>query len=211
MKKNLLFPGVLQKAFVLGTALVIFSAGFLFAQTRTLRIVTYNIEADINGAISPLPGLIAPPDNTNNYQAGGVLEGIGEELVGGDGAQPIDILALQETTGNSVTVGPIVNALNTFYSAPGMYTNSPYQATESNGVVTNGNGPNAIVFNTRTVQLLASAPVDPVGGTNALGASSGEYREVMRYKFAPAGVAATPSNVFLSTSAITNPALQAPI
>jgi len=38
--------------------------------------------------------------------------------------------------------------------------------------------------------------VDPAGGVDALGASSGEWREVTRYKFAPAGVAATVSNVF---------------
>ncbi len=37
------------------------------AQTRTLRIVCYNIEDDIAGATTPLPGLIAPPGNTNNF------------------------------------------------------------------------------------------------------------------------------------------------
>jgi hypothetical protein len=77
-----------------------------------------------------------------------------------------------------------------------MYSNSAYQATESGNFVGSGNGPNAIVFNTRTVQLLASVPVDPPGGTSALGSSSGEYREVMRYQFAPAGVATNASNVF---------------
>jgi len=167
------------------------------AQTRTLRIVTYNIQADVSGLTPPLPGLIAPPGDTNNYAAGGVLEGIGEEIVNGN-AQPIDVLALQETTSNSITVTPIVNALNTFYAVPSMYSNSSYQATQyfsktNNG---NGNGPNAIVFNTRTVQLLASAPVDPSGGSGNLGSSSGEYREVMRYKFAPAGITATATNTF---------------
>jgi hypothetical protein len=37
--------------------------------------------------------LIAPPGGT--VQQGGVLEGIGEETLGNDPAQPIDILALQ--------------------------------------------------------------------------------------------------------------------
>ncbi len=153
------------------------------AQTRTLRIVTYNIEDDIDGATTPLPGLIAP--SGGSVTNGGVLEGIGEEIVGSDPAQPLDILALEETTSNTTTVTPIVNGLNTYYNAPGMYSNSTYQATESGGDTADGNGPNALVYNTTTVQLLASVPVDPPGGTGKLGSASGEYREVMRYEFAP--------------------------
>lgn len=166
------------------------------AQTRTLRIVCYNIEDDIDGAITPLPGLIAPPGNTNDVQAGGVLEGIGEEMAGNDSAQPLDILALEETTSNPQTIAPIVSALNLFYAVPGKYTNSSYQATESGGDAGDGNGPNALVYNTKTFQLLASVPVDPPGGTSQLGASSGEYREAMRYEFAPAGIAPTTTNEF---------------
>lgn len=164
------------------------------AQTRILRVVTYNIAADV-GATTPLPGLIAPWNDTNNFTAGGVLEGIGEERLNGN-AQPLDILALQETTSNPQTVAPIVNALNAYYGVPGMFTNSAYQATESGGFNGSGNGPNAMVFNTRTLRLLASVPVDPPGGTSALGSSSGEYREVMRYQFAPAGVATNAANLF---------------
>ena len=37
------------------------------AQTRTLRVVTYNIAADTGGATMPFAGLIAPPGNTNNF------------------------------------------------------------------------------------------------------------------------------------------------
>jgi hypothetical protein len=164
-------------------------------QTRILRVVTYNIEADSNGT-TPLPGLIAPPNNTTNVQAGGVLEGIGEEILGSDPAQPLDVLALQETTSNPITVAPIVNALNSFYNAPGMYAMSSYQATEEGGDPTSGNGPNALVYNTKTLQLLASVPVDPTGGTSKLGSSSGEYREVMRYELAPAGMTPTATNEF---------------
>ncbi len=189
---------------------VCFLATTLCAQTRTLRIVAYNIEADIGVTNKqptftnimtsaaegpPLPGLIAPPTASNNFTAGGVLEGIGEELVNGH-AQPLDILALEETSSNPATVTPIVNGLNTFYGVGGLYSNSTYQATESSGDNAFGNGPNAIVFNTRTVSLLASVPVDPPGGTGNLGSTSGEYREVMRYQFAPAGVATNASNVF---------------
>ncbi|HEY4415225.1 MAG TPA: hypothetical protein VGO57_05990 [Verrucomicrobiae bacterium] len=169
------------------------------AQVRILRIVTYNIEADINGVTMPLPGLIAPVNDTNNVQAGGVLEGIGEEISGADSAQPIDILALQETTSNPVTIAPIVSGLNAFYAyhtIAATYTNSTYQATESGGATGSGNGPNALVYNTRTLQLLASVPVNPPGGISKLGSNSGEYRQVMRYAFAPAGIAATTTNTF---------------
>jgi hypothetical protein len=192
--KRILFPE-LPKVFA-GITLFLLSADFLCAQTRTLRIAAYNIETDINGAIYPLPGLIAPVNDTNNFAAGGVVEGIGEENIGGDAAQPLDILALEETTGNAITVQPIVNAMNIFYNAPGRYTNSTYQATESGNNPTTGNGPNAVVYNTRTLQLLASVPVDPSGGISRLGAASGEYREVMRYEFAPAGVAPAAANEF---------------
>ena len=169
----------------------------LSAQTRTLRIVTYNIEADV-GVTAPLPGLIAPPGNSSNVQAGGVLEGIGEEIVGNDPAQPLDILALQETTSNPITVAPIVTGLNSFYGVAGMYASSSYQATQFGGSANtgSGNGPNALVYNTKTVQLLASVPVDPPGGIGNLGSASGEYREVMRYEFAPAGVAPSATNEF---------------
>jgi PKD repeat protein len=167
------------------------------AQTQTIRIVTYNIDTDQgqNGAgfTVPQPGLITPAGG-GSVTNGGVLEGIGEEIVNGDPAQPIDILALEETTSNTTTVQPIVDGLNAFYSSrtnPAGYAMSPFQATESNGDPTFGNGPNALVYNTNTVQLLASVPVDPPGGTANLGSASGEYREVMRYEFAPAG--ATPT------------------
>lgn len=163
-------------------------------QTRTLRIVTYNIEADTGGFTTARPGLIAPY-NGGTVSNGGVLEGIGEEIVGNDAAQVIDILALQETTSNNTTVAPIVDGLNSYYNAPGMYAMSTYQATSSGGV-SSGGGPNALIYNTRTVQLLASVPVDPPGGASQLGSSSGEYREVMRYQFALAGATPTAANEF---------------
>lgn len=163
------------------------------AQTRTIRIVAYNIEDDINGATTPLPGLITPSSG-GSVTNGGVLEGIGEENLGADPAQPIDILGLEETTSNPITVQPIVDGLNIFYSTRGIpagYAMSTVQGTEVGGVLTNGNGPNALVYNTNTVQLIAS-----VGVGTPHGSSNGEYRQVMRYEFAPAGVVATTNNVF---------------
>jgi len=123
------------------------------------------------------------------------LEGIGEEIVGSDPARPLDVLALQETTSNPITVAPIVNALNSFYNTPGMYAMSSYQASQV-GDPSSGNGPNALVYNTKTLQLLTSVPVDPPGGTGNLGSASGEYREVMRYELAPAGMTPTATNEF---------------
>ncbi|HEX3800614.1 MAG TPA: hypothetical protein VH413_18115 [Verrucomicrobiae bacterium] len=168
-------------------------AATAFAHDVRLRIVTYNIEDDINGATAPLPGLITPFGSTN-VLLGGVLEGIGEETLGTDKhAQPLDIIALEETTSNPVTVQPIVNGLNAFYGT-NRYALSTFQATESGGDTADGNGPNAIAYNTATVQLVASVPVNPTSGS--LGSSSGEYRQVMRYEFAPAGVTPAASNVF---------------
>ena len=120
-------------AFSLACGLAVVSS----AQTRTLRIVTYNIQADTGGYTTARPGLITPSGG-GTVQQGGVLEGIGEENVGSDTAQPIDILALQETTSNTTTVVPIVSGLNAYYNAPGMYTNSTYQATESGGNPSSG-------------------------------------------------------------------------
>jgi hypothetical protein len=163
------------------------------AQTRTVRVVTYNIEADTGGFSTPRPGLIVPSAG-GTVQQGGVLEGIGEQNLASDPAQPLDILALQETTSNSMTVAPIVNGLNSYYNAPGMYAMSTVQAGTSGGI-TGGGGPNALVYNTTTLQLLASVKVDPPAG-QSLGANSGEYREVMRYLFAPVGVTPNSSNQF---------------
>jgi hypothetical protein len=179
---------------VLG-AVALWLAGPLSGQTRTIRVVTYNIEDDIDGATTPLPGLIFPSAG-GSVTNGGVLEGIGEEVVNNDPAQPLDLLALEETTGNLTTIGPIVAGLNAFYNAPGMYAISPYQATEEDGNVADGNGPNGLVYNTTTLQLVASVPVDPPGGTAELGAASGEYREVMRYELAPAGLTPAAGNEF---------------
>lgn len=126
----------------------------------TIRIVTYNIEADIDGVTTPRSGL---------YQ---VLEGIGEEDVQGD-VQPPDIITLEETTSNSTTVAPIVTNLNSYYSGIAVYAQSSYQATQS-GSNDDGNGPNALVYNTSTLNLLAS-----VGVGTPEGSENGEYRQVV--------------------------------
>jgi hypothetical protein len=135
--------------------------------SSTLRIVAYNIEDDINGNTTPLPGL---------YQ---VLEGIGEEKVQGN-VRPIDILGLEETT-NNADVQPIVTNLNSYYNGAAVYAESSYQATQD-GSNTDGNGPNALVYNTSTLNLLAS-----VGVVTPEGATNGVFRQPVRYEFQPVG------------------------
>jgi PKD repeat protein len=191
--------------FLRAAAVICVACGFgtlASAQNLTLRIVCYNIEADIDNATAPLPGLIYPASGSTATTSGGVLEGIGEEILGDGVAQPIDILALEETTSNPQTIAPIVAGLNAFYGqynplAANNYAMSTYQAiiTDPN----DGNGPNALVYNTKTVQLLASVPVDPAGGSNGIinnYSTTGEYREVVRYEFAPAGQTPTPATEF---------------
>lgn len=104
---------------------------------------------------------------------------MGNEILAGD-AQPIDIMTLEETTSNATTVAPIVTDLNNDYGA-GTYAMSTYQATQDGGN-DDGNGPNALVYNTKTVSLLAS-----VGVGTPTGSGNGEYRQVVRYEFEPVG------------------------
>src|ERR1700722_15262402 len=145
--------------------------------STTLRIVAYNIEDDINGNTTPLPGL---------YQ---VLEGIGEEKVQGND-RLIDILGLEETTSNA-DVQPIVTDLNTYYGGADVYAESTYQGTQDGGN-TDGNGPNAMVYNTTTLKLLAS-----VGIVTPEGATNGVYRQPVRYEFQPVGDTGTTGDFYV--------------
>jgi endonuclease/exonuclease/phosphatase family metal-dependent hydrolase len=138
------------------------------ASAETLRVVSYNIEADIDGVTTPRDGLDT------------ILEAIGQQNVNGI-TQKFDILALQETTRNTTTIAPIVLDLNTYYGA-GIYAMSSYQATVSRNNPGFGNGPNGLIYNTTTLQLIAS-----VGIGTPQGATNGEYRQIVRYEFQPVG------------------------
>ena len=123
-----------------------------------------------------------------------MLAGIGQKPLGANhNVQPLDIVALQETTSNSATVNPIINGLNSYYNSPGMYAQSPVQAGEASGNPGTGNGPNAIVYNTHTLQLVASVPVAGTGDPNT---NPVVPRQAMRYEFAPAGHVPTADNEF---------------
>ncbi len=160
-------------------ALVSFWAFGASAQAQYLRVVTYNIEADIDGVTTPRDGLYT------------VLEAIGQQR-SGNVQQPIDVLALEETTSNGVTVAPIVTALNAYYGA-GTYAAANYQGTQR-GSAASGNGPNAMIYNTTTVTLLSQGGV---AGTPSK--SGGAYRQVVRYAFQPVNSpAATAFYVYVS-------------
>ncbi len=142
----------------------------LSVRAQTLRIVTYNIEADVNGNTTPNTGLYT------------VLEAVGEQSINGV-MQPIDILGLEETTSNTATVAPIVSALNSYYGTAASYAMSTVQGTQ-NGSSTTGNGPNSLIYNKKTVQLVATTGVAGTPNT------SGVNRQVMRYQFQAVGGAA---------------------
>jgi hypothetical protein len=145
------------------------------AAVLPIRIGTYNVAADISGVTA-----------VNDAEMSTVLQGIGNEAFGSP-ARPLDILALEETTSNAITVQPIANDLNKLYPALN-YKVPSFQATESGGDLQDGNGPNAIIYNASTLTLLGAAGV----GTPT-GSSDGEYRQVARYEFAPVG---NPSDTF---------------
>ena len=132
---------------------------------QRLRIATYNMSAD-SGSTTALPGFTE------------ALEGIGQESVGGF-ARPVDLLALQETTSNALSVAPVVAALNTYYGGVAVYAAASYQATQF-GDPSAGNGPNAVIYDTNTLNLIATVPLSPPAG-----ASNGEFRQVVRYEFQP--------------------------
>jgi autotransporter-associated beta strand protein len=147
--------------------------------TQDIRIVTYNTQADVgisNSAI--LPNLAT------------VLEGVGQQKYVGDNLLQLpDIIALQETTSNSTTVSPLVTDLNNFYGST-IFNYSTYQATQSGGNGS-GNGPNALIYNQNTLNLMASVGVGTPGG-----GSNGEFRQVVRYEFQPIVDTGTNNGVF---------------
>src|SRR5438874_1760504 len=107
-----------------------------------IRIGTYNVAADINGVTTVNPGFDT------------VVEGIGSETVNGF-ARPLDILGLQEVTSNSTTVAPIVTTLNNFYG-PGTYAMGTFNGAVNGNNPTSGNGPNALVYNQKTLTLISN-------------------------------------------------------
>jgi endonuclease/exonuclease/phosphatase family metal-dependent hydrolase len=150
------------------------------AQVQDIRIVTFNTQDDVS---SPTPSGALP------YLAT-VLEGVGQQKYVGDNILQLpDIIALQETTSNSTTVTPLVNDLNSYYGS-NVFGSSTFQALTSDGV-TDGGGPNALIYNQNTLNLLASTGVGTPGGT-----LNGVFRQVMRYEFQPVADTNTSNGIF---------------
>jgi hypothetical protein len=146
------------------------------AAQQTLRIVTYNIDADTNSTQGQMGGPLSGPGIDT------VLQAIGNAKLAGN-AQPIDVLALQELwfapfiTLQNGNMNGVVDKLNAIYGA-GTYAYDP-TSDPTTGNQT-GNGPNGLVYNTKTVKVLAAAPVGTASGTGA-------PRAPMRYTLAPVG------------------------
>ena len=159
-------------------AWVIFCARAHGAGTVPVRVVTYNVAADV-------PGVTA----VNDAEMSTVLGGIGNANPDGL-VRPLDILALEETTSNSTTVAPIAADLNTLYKTTS-YTVPSLQPGQK-GSATIGNGPNSIVYNSATLQLIGSTVIGPANGS-----TNGVYRAVPRYEFQPvASVGGTAAGAF---------------
>ena len=170
MKNRLKFAS----AVAAGLAGIVHSANLHASTLLPVRIGTYNIAADINGVTK-----------VNDTEMKTVLQGIGNESFG-SAARPLDILALEETSGNSTTIQPIATDLNSLY--PTLNYQVPSFQPSQDGGETDGNGPNGIIYNASTLKLIAA-----VGVGTPEGATNGEYRQVARYEFAPVG---SLSNVF---------------
>jgi hypothetical protein len=63
---------------------------------------------------------------------------------------------------------------------------SSYQATEYSGDLADGNGPNALIYNTSALNLITSDGVGLATGPVS-GGGNGVYRQVVRYEFQPVG------------------------
>jgi hypothetical protein len=169
----------LSKRAIAGSGVLFFASLPAVTFAVNVRLVTYNTQGDTGiSNNSLLPNLAT------------VIEGIGQQQYVGDNILRLaDIVALQETTSNSTTVSPLVTDLNSFYGSS-VYSFSSYQATQSGGN-TSGNGPNALIYNQTTMNLMASVGVGTPGGS-----SNGEYRQVVRYQFQPIADKGTSAGVF---------------
>lgn len=163
---------------VAGAAVVAALLVSLGNAAQTLRVVTYNIDADTGGADGAVGGVYSGPGLTT------VLNAIGNARLGAaNNTQPIDVLALQELnySRTATTLGFIVGQLNGIYGAGTYAYDTTFDPTS--GDLT-GNGPNGLVYNTKTVQVLGGT-LAPAAVGSASG--SGAPRAPMRYTLAPKG------------------------
>lgn len=163
--------------------------------TETLRIAAYNIEADV-GTEDGVNTTNVSSSTSKGAALDDVLEGIGNSTLGSDPAHLLDIVGLEENTitGSTDTTNTgmaIADGLNTYYGSKGETVDyvEGGVGSESGGDQTDGNGPNTIIYNADTVQLIASVPIENSMGQTITpeGSTNGIYRQVMRYEFEPVG------------------------
>jgi hypothetical protein len=140
-----------------------------------LRIVTYNTANDVT-------------DNNSQPRAGmgDILKAIGAEVDPAGVSRPVDVLALQESTyytgtGINPTAQGFVNLLNSTYGA-GTYAAATVNGTTDGNLT--GNGPQTLIYNTKTVDLTAQVALGTPSGT-------GIPRQVMEYTIQPIGYPAS--------------------
>ena len=146
------------------------------ADATKIRVVTYNIDDDTGGA-----GGVGP--RTPMADLATILKGIGDHHLANGNAQPIDVLALQEThydnPNPSSSLSAIANQLNSIYGA-GTYSFSTFiDATTGN---LTGNGPSGLVYNTKTISVSGALGIGTASG-------SGAPRQPARFQLHPVGFA----------------------
>ena len=134
---------------------VVCLATTLSAQTRTLRIVSYNIDCadqnsdnNITGATHSLPT---------------VIQAIGLHHLGTN-AQPMDVMSCEEL--GATTLANFTNQLNLIYGA-GTYAFGPTNDPNTGG------GTDGLIYKTSTMQLVSARPLKT--GQNVLLQSNGSY------------------------------------
>lgn len=119
-----------------------------------------------------------------------ILAAVGAEWVNGI-AKPVDVITLQEQTSSATTTQAILDVLNGLYGA-GTYARATLDGQ------TNGSGSPGLIYNTRTIQLIAQT-------TASITSLSGAARQTLRYQLRPVGYgAAADFYVFSSHYKATN-------
>jgi hypothetical protein len=155
-----------NRIFTVASVGIVVLAMVALASAETLRVVTYNIDADTNGAA----GANAGPGLST------VLQAIGNEHLSGN-AQPIDVLALEELYGSpATTLQFVVNQLNGIYGAGAYAFDTTADPTDGNFLT--GNGPSGLIYNTHTVMDLGAVAIGSPS-------SSGAPRDPMRFALEP--------------------------
>lgn len=165
------------------SAAVVFS--LIQSADAAIRVATWNVASDVDrnndNSLNAADGTYAVP----NIVAG--IQAMAARNLAGN-AQPIDVLSLQELYDSgaspSVTLTSIVNSLNTIYGA-GTYAYDT-NVGDNTGFAT-GNGPNGLVYNTKTIKLLSTQQI-------GVASSSGAARTPMRYQLQATGY--TGANTF---------------